>query len=99
MPEVAPVMSTTLPSNLRRGVGDVLELFGAAAQATSDPANPAAVLPSSNRRHILPSFLSGEDIVGFRLIITPHIHMSACSAFELMLVIGAQGARIDFISR
>jgi hypothetical protein len=76
------VTSTTLPSNLRRGAGDVAKLFGAVAQATSDPAKLAAVIPNSDRRPILPSFLSGEGFVGSRFTIPPRIHMSACSAFE-----------------
>src|SRR6266851_9744398 len=69
MPEVAPVMSTTLPSNLRREKFAVAGLFGGCefvAQATRDPANPATVIPSGDRRPTLLSFLSGKEFVSSR---------------------------------
>src|SRR6266851_920836 len=71
MPEVAPVMSTTLPSNLRREKFAVAGLFGGCefvAQATRDPANPATVIPSGDRRPTLLSFLSGKEFVSSRFI-------------------------------
>jgi hypothetical protein len=89
MPEVAPVMSTTLPSNLRREKFAVPELFGArefVAHATRDPTKPATVVPSSDRRPILLSFLSGKDFASSRFINslvstpTPAHLSSACSA-------------------
>jgi hypothetical protein len=89
MPEVAPVMSTTLPSNLRRGELHATEVSGACervVQATRDPAKTAAVIPTATSGP--PCILFLERIaLALDSYIRSRIFVGSWSAFECMLCI------------